>query len=205
MAYNKFTFKQVLKEFSLSLTETRGLFDEVPEAQPTKYLQDVMPDYEALATAINTEKARSELLIAPILLDVRRQLNNRISLFSGVEFDVDKDRGLNGFCDFLISQSPIQQFISVPIVAIAEAKNDNPQNGFGQCVAEMVAAQIFNEREGAAQDVIYGVATTGIAWRFMKLEGSHLTLDQSDYYIAELEKILGILLHLVGHEPDRSR
>ncbi len=111
-----------------------------------------------------------------------------------------KERGLNGFCDFLISQSPIQQFVSVPIVAIAEAKNDNPQNGFGQCVAAMVAAQIFNEREGAVQDVIYGVATTGIAWRFLKLEGSHLTLDQGDYYIAELEKILGILMFIAGHE-----
>ena len=188
--YNKSTFKQVLKEFNLTLTETRGFFADIPEVQPTKYLQDVLPDYEALATAVNTEKAKSEFLIALILLDVRRQLNNRISLFSGVEFDVDKERRLNGFCDFLISQSPIQKFVSVPIVAIAEAKNDNPQNGFGQCVSAMVAAQIFNEREGAAQDVIYGVATTGIAWRFLKLEGSHLTLDQGDYYIAELEKIL---------------
>ncbi len=89
MVYNKFTFKQVLKDFNLTLSETRGLFADIPEVQPTKYLQDVLPDYEALATAVNTEKAKSEFLIAPILLDVRRQLNNRISLFSGVEFDVD--------------------------------------------------------------------------------------------------------------------
>ncbi len=200
MAYNKFTFKKALKEFNLSLREVPGLFADAPEVQPTKYLQQVLPEYETLASSINTEKAKSELLIAPILVDVRRQLNNSISLFSGIEFDVDKDRGLNGFCDFMITQSPIQQFVSAPIMAIAEAKNDNPLNGFGQCVAEMVAAQIFNEREGTPREVIYGVATTGVAWRFMKLEGQQLTIDQKDYYLTELKKILGILIYIVSHE-----
>jgi len=200
MAYNKFTFKRALKEFNLSLREVQGLFADVPEVQPTKFLQEMLPDYQELATASATEKAKSELLIAPILVEVRRQLGNSISLFSGIEFDVDKERGLTGFCDFIISQSPIQQFVSAPIVAIAEAKNDNPLNGFGQCVAEMVAAQIFNEREGNSVNVIYGVSTTGTAWRFLKLEGSQVILDKSDYYISELEKILGILTYIASHE-----
>lgn len=200
MAYNKFTFKRALQEFNLSLREVPGLFADVPEVQPTKFLQELLPDYQALAIASATEKAKSELLIAPILVEVRRQLGNSISLFSGIEFDVDKERGLNGFCDFIISQSPIQQFVSAPIVAVAEAKNDNPLNGFGQCVAEMVAAQIFNEREGNAVNVIYGVSTTGTAWRFLKLEGTQLLLDKSDYYISELEKILGILTYIASHE-----
>lgn len=200
MVYNKFTFKKALKEFNLSLREVQGLFADVPEVQPTKFLQEMLPDYQELATASATEKAKSELLIAPILVEVRRQLGNSISLFSGIEFDVDKDRGLNGFCDFIISQSPIQQFVSAPIVAIAEAKNDNPLTGFGQCVAEMVAAQIFNEREGNSVNVIYGVSTTGTAWRFLKLEGSQVILDKSDYYISELEKILGILTFIASHE-----
>lgn len=200
MAYNKFTLKRALKEFNLSLREVQGLFADAPEVQPTKYLQELLPEYETLASSINTEKAKSELLIAPILVDVRRHLNNSISLFSGIEFDVDKDRGLNGFCDFMITQSPIQQFVSAPIVAIAEAKNDNPLNGFGQCVAEMVAAQIFNEREGTPRETIYGVSTTGTAWRFLKLEGNQVILDKSDYYISQLEKILGILIYIVSHE-----
>lgn len=200
MAYNKFTFKRALHDFNLSLREVPGMFADVPEVQPTKFLQELLPDYQELATASATEKAKSELLIAPILVEVRRQLGNSISLFSGIEFDVDKERGLNGFCDFIISQSPIQQFVSAPIVAVAEAKNDNPLNGFGQCVAEMVAAQIFNEREGNAVSVIYGVSTTGTAWRFLKLEGNQLLLDKSDYYISELEKILGILTYIASHE-----
>ncbi|HEX4948490.1 MAG TPA: hypothetical protein VFZ34_17585 [Blastocatellia bacterium] len=200
MAYDKFTFKMALKEFNLSLREVQGLFADAPEIQPTKYWQEMLPEYKALALSINTGKAKSELLIAPILVDVRRHLNNSISLFSGIEFDVDKDRGLNGFCDFMITQSPIQQFVSAPILAIAEAKNDNPPNGFGQCVTEMVAARIFNEREGTPRETIYCVSTTGTAWRFLKLEGNRVILDNRNYYISELEKILGILIYIVSYE-----
>jgi transketolase C-terminal domain/subunit len=54
---------------------------------------------------------------------------------------------------------------------IVEAKNENIKGGLGQCVAEMVAAQIFNEREANAIDTIYGAVTTGEIWKFLKLGG----------------------------------
>lgn len=200
MAYNRFTLKGALQKFKLSMAEKKDLFAAAPPVLPSQILQTLLSEYTDVATSINTEKARSELLISPILMDVRRHLDNQISLFSGIKFDVDKAQGLNGFCDFLISQSPGQQFVVAPVVVIAEAKNDNPLNGFGQCVAEMVAAQIFNEREGTPRAVIYGVATTGVAWRFLKLEGQQLTIDRSDYYITDLEKILGILTYIASHE-----
>ena len=200
MAYNKFTLKGVLQKFSLSMTEKKDLFAAAQPVAPSQILQTLLSEYTDVATSTNTEKARSELLISPILMDVRRHLDNRISLFSGIKFDVDKAQGLNGYCDFLISQSPGQQFVVAPVVAIAEAKNDNPLNGFGQCIAEMVAAQIFNEREGTPRKVIYGVATTGVAWRFLQLEGQRLTIDQPDIYITDLEKILGVLVYLVSQK-----
>ncbi len=197
MAYNKFTLKGVLQKFQLSMMEKKDLFAVASPVAPSQILQTLLSEYTDVATSTNTEKARSELLISPILMDVRRHLDNQISLFSGIKFDVDKAQGLNGFCDFLISQSPGQQLVVAPVVAIAEAKNDNPLNGFGQCVAEMVGAQIFNEREGTPREVIYGVSTTGVAWRFLKLEGQQLTIDKSDVYITDLEKILGIIVYFV--------
>lgn len=200
MAYNKFTLKDALQKFKLSISEKKDLFAAAPTVAPSQILQTLLSDYLDVATATNSEKARSELLISPILMDVRRHLDNQISLFSGIKFDVDKAQGLNGFCDFLISQSPGQQLVVAPVVAIAEAKNDNPLNGFGQCVAEMVAAQIFNEQEGTPRKVIYGVSTTGVAWRFLQLEGQQLTIDKSDIYIPELEKILGILVYIVSQK-----
>ncbi|AUT04157.1 hypothetical protein CLI64_00425 [Nostoc sp. CENA543] len=143
--------------------------------------------------AINTEKARSEMIITPILLEVRRKANYQISLFSGTDFNVDTEKGLNGYCDFVISRSKEQLTINAPVMIIIEAKNENIKGGLGQCMAAMLAAQIFNEREGNEIKSIYGAVTTGDIWKFMKLEGTDLFVDLNNYYIKELNKILGIL------------
>lgn len=63
-------------------------------------------------------KARSELIVAPILVTLRKLLNNQISLFSGVELYVALERGLNGVFDFLISFSPQQLFIKAPVITL---------------------------------------------------------------------------------------
>lgn len=121
-----------------------------------------------------------------------------ISLFSGIQFDVDRDQGLNGVCDFLLARSPIQLFLRAPVLAVVEAKNEDMVAGLGQCSAEMVAAMIFNERSGREPSAIHGAVTTGNAWRFLRLAGSVVTIDAPEYYIDRLEKIVGILLHCVS-------
>ncbi len=70
-------------------------------------------------------------------------LKNRISLFSGINLDVDKERSLNGYCDFIISKSAEQFYLKAPIIIIVEAKNENIPDGIGQCIAEMIAAGLF--------------------------------------------------------------
>jgi hypothetical protein len=86
----------------------------------------------AMAIAVGTEKARSELLISPVLVDVREILNRTVSIFSGTDFTVDDTVGLNGICDFLISRSSEQLLIEAPVVAIVEAKKDDLNSGTGQ-------------------------------------------------------------------------
>jgi hypothetical protein len=78
----------------------------------------------SLALAINTEKSRSEMIAAPILLEFRDLAVPSISLFSGRPFNVDKEKGLTGVCDFIISRSPEQLFIKAPVIVVAEAKNE---------------------------------------------------------------------------------
>jgi hypothetical protein len=134
------------------------------------------------------------MIIAPILLEIRRKLNYNISLFSGIEFNVDPSKGLNGFCDFLMSNSREQLFISTPILAIVEAKNENLKAGLGQCTAEMVAAQLFNKQEGKEISIIYGAVTTGTVWQFLKLENKVVSIDLTEYFIRDIQKILGILI-----------
>ena len=134
-------------------------------------------------TSIHTEKARSEFIVAPILAEVRKLMNHRISLFSGVDFNVDPAQGLNGTCDFILAASPVQLFLQRPVVMIVEAKNDNIKSGLGQCVAEMVAARLFNERQGDGPSTIHGAVTTGSIWRFLKLDGATVFIDQPEYYL----------------------
>jgi hypothetical protein len=194
MAYSDFTLVKTRNAFGLTLNETRNLFRDVVGVQPSDLLQRVLAENLTLATAINSEKARSEFLIAPILSEVRRQLDYRIGLFSGTEFNVDPAQGLSGFCDFILSASSEQYFISAPVLTVIEAKNENIIAGLGQCAATMVAAQIFNQKAGSEIKVIYGAVTTGTSWKFLTLEQNILSIDAIEYYINAVDKILGILL-----------
>ena len=111
--------------------------------------------------------------------------------------DLEPTQGLTGFCDFLISLSPEQLVIEAPVVTLVEAKNDNIQSGLGQCMAEMIAAQIFNQRKGKQISTIYGVVTTGTNWKFLILKGQVIEIDLNEYFINQLGKILGILKSLI--------
>lgn len=193
MAYSNFTLAKVKEDFGLTVDESQNLFTDIEAVKPSEILTITLQDYIPLATAIGTEKARSEFLIAPILSEVRRQLNYQISLFSGTDFNVDIEKGLLGYCDFLLSASKEQFFISAPVITIVEAKNENIIGGLGQCVAEMVAAQIFNERKEIDIPVIYGAVTTGTNWRFLTLSENNVCIDSVEYYINQVDKILAIL------------
>ncbi len=81
---------------------------------------------------------------------------------------------------------------------MVEAKNDNINEGLGQCMAEMIAAQRFNQREGNETKTIYGCVTTGSVWRFLKLEEKQIWIDDKQYFIESLETILGILVHITS-------
>jgi len=194
MAYNQFSLSKVKKDFDLAVDETRNLFADVGAIAPSGFLQQALEEYIPLATVINTEKARSELIIAPVMMEVRRQTGNRVSLFSGSAFDVDQERGLSGYCDFILSASREQIEITAPVVTVVEAKKEDIIGGVGQCIATMVAAQIFNERVGNEINTVYGVVTSGTNWRFLTLAGAVVYVDLIEYYIDRVDKILGILL-----------
>jgi hypothetical protein len=167
MAYSDFTLAKVREAFNLVIEEDRDLFAEVPQAQPSELLSMILKEYLNLAIAINSEKSRSEFIIAPILGEIRRLSGYQVSLFSGKEFNVDSSKGLAGYCDFILSYSKEQLYISAPVTTIVEAKNENIIGGMGQCIAEMVAAQIFNQQSGNNIETIYGVVTSGTNWRFL--------------------------------------
>jgi hypothetical protein len=197
MAYSDFKLNELVKQFELTISENLDLFADISEIEPSENLRFSLKENASLALDINTEKARSEMIIAPILLEVRRQINYQIGLFSGSEFNVAPEKGLNGTCDFLISLSPERLFIKAPIIMLVEAKKEDLKAGLGQCIAEMLAAQLFNEREENKIPIIYGVVTSGTNWRFLKLEGKIVYIDMVEYYLRDVGRILGILLSAI--------
>ncbi|MDV7396029.1 hypothetical protein RZS08_31850, partial [Arthrospira platensis SPKY1] len=147
MAYSDFkTIDDIKQRFDLKIVSSNSLFADIPEVPVSTLLQETLRENIPLALNINTEKARSELMIAPVLVEVRRMLDRKISLFSGIEFNVDASLNLTGYCDFILSRSPDQIYLEVPVACIVEAKNENIKSGYPQCMAEMIAVRIFNER-----------------------------------------------------------
>ena len=194
MPYRKFTLPQVVDNFQLTLVEGDRFLRDIPPVQPSSLLADILKDTLPWAIAVSSDKARSEGIINPVLLEVKRQLAGKISVFSGEEFSVQPDVDLTGYVDFLISRSPEQLYVKAPAVVLVEAKKEDLKPGLGQCLAEMVAAQRFNQQQQQPISTIYGTVTSGTVWRFLKLEGQTATIDLTDYPLPPVEAILGFLV-----------
>ena len=97
MSYKGFTLQLLEQRFGLILTESANLFAHVVPHAPSEFLQTSLKRNLPLVMGKGTEKIRSELLIAPILVEVREMLKQQIAVFSGVAFSVDKKLGLHGF------------------------------------------------------------------------------------------------------------
>ena len=194
MAYGDFTIESLKADFGLQFKEDEELFAGVPSLAPSSLLRETLHENIPLAMAISTEKARSELVISQVLVEIRRHFLRKISLFSGVAFNVDAGRGLQGNCDFLLSGSSEQLTIEEPVVSVTEAKNESFQSGIPQqCVATMLAAQVFNQQRGRPLPCVYGIVTTGHLWKFLRLTGTMVDVDLSEYHIREIDRILGVI------------
>lgn len=198
MSYSNFTLESVVTKFELEKTESIGIFSKIEPITPSDYLTTGLAKKVPLAAAIGTEKARSELIVADVLVELCEKFDYRISFFSGIDFNVDAENDLTGVCDFLISLSPGQLFLEEPVIALVEAKNTDMKLGLGQCVAEMIAAQRFNQEKGNDIPCIYGATTTGVDWQFLKLTENNLHIDIDIYPIRQSDRILGILSSMVN-------
>ncbi len=202
MPYSSFTLKEVKKAFGITLVNSQFSQAATPVI-PNNWLKDLFQESVELAITLSTEKARSEFIIAPLLFELRKSLAPHIGLFSGTDFTVAPDEGLNGVCDFLLTRSQEESgneiVITAPAIIIIEAKKGDLNAGLGQCAAEMVAAQRFNDEAGEAIENIYGAVTTGTQWQFLKLTGHELNIDMTEYALTPIDRILGILHWMIEH------
>lgn len=200
MPYSNFTLEAAQKTFQLEMVQSIGIFSETEQVHPSSELSKALAKKVPLAVAIGTEKAKSEMIVADILVELREHFEHRISLFSGIDFNVDTENELTGVCDFFVSLSPNQYYLEAPVIILVEAKKDDLITGLGQCVAEMIAAQRFNAEKGNDITHVYGATTTGTHWLFLKLEGKRLHINMETYILERCDRILGILASMVAQK-----
>jgi hypothetical protein len=195
MGYSNFkSLKQSLKKLQIEEFDKR-LFIDVKEVQPSEWLLKTI-EY-ANEMPLTNEKSKSERLISPILLEATLPYKEFITLYSGEDLTVDDKQDLSGSCDFFIAKHPRKSVMQAPVITLCEAKDEDFDYGQGQCLAQMYAAQVFNEQEGHPQPFIYGCAVTGGEWKFLKLEKKQVLVDINTYYLNDLPKILGVFHQII--------
>lgn len=192
MGYNNFKkIKTVVKKFNLDL-EMVDMFD-VPAVEPSEWLKESLR--RATVTPATNEKTKAERIISPVLLEIAEAYRSKIGFFSGENIDVDLQLDLAGACDFFFSLQPPKPYIEAPIISLAESKDEDMEWGIAQCAAQMYGAKLFNEMEGKDIKTIYGCATDGIEWQFLRLENNIYHLDNKIY--TNLKEILGVWHHVI--------
>jgi hypothetical protein len=192
MSYRKFTYTDLQEKLALDLQQANNLFADAKPIAASGWLIAALERTKNYPKT--SEKARSEMLVFPILTDLIENNKDFCTIYSGENLDADKKRGLNGECDYIISTKSISIAISTPIFTIIEAKRaQSIEQGIPQCVAQMVGASIYNQKNKAPATPIFGCVTFGEVWKFMKLDGHTVFIDSETYYLNDVPKILGVL------------
>src|SRR5438445_8264862 len=125
MAFSDFDLKTAVSKFALTEDRDTDLFVGVEPLEPSEFLRVWLEQFAPVALGVNSEKARSEFIIAPILAETKRRASTTLNVLPGVTFEVDKAQGLTGFCDFLIARSAEFYYVQGPILAVVEAKRED--------------------------------------------------------------------------------
>jgi hypothetical protein len=197
MPYSKFRkITEVAKKFKLQVASDIFFPTEIRKIQPSLYLVESLKMSKSIGYA--NEKERSERLVAPILNQLAAQNNHQITVYSGRDLDVDSTNDLNGECDFLLGLGKLlMSEVMRPLFSIVEAKEQDLRYGLAQCAAQLYGTKLFNEQDGIQLPKYYGASTTGDVWCFLKLEADKLTIDETKYFLSDLELLLGRLQFLV--------
>ena len=195
MAFSDFTLDDL--ELKLGVRNRVGLlFDRMPPLEPGERLKDALATAQELP--VRSEKAKSELIVLPVLLDARLKADKFFTIYSGDMLIADESRGLKGKCDFILAKDTGSFSVNYPIIQVVEAKKNDIDEGIRQCAAQLVGARIFNEKKGVHLDRLYGCATTGDDWQFLKLE-EHLTIDSRKYYLNEVGELLAVFQYIMSY------
>jgi hypothetical protein len=196
MAYRDFKMKDLKAKFGIREIGAKLFIpSQIKAIEPSEKLKSDLAEAEFIT--LSTEKAVSERLVAPVLVEIAK-LNDFVQIFSGEIIVADKSKGLNGELDFVFSRRPWTRKPENPLLCVTEAKLGLINSGVDQAAAQMLGLRIFNQNNGHDDEqIIHGAVTDGTSWRFLKLEGTDLFLDMHVYSTEKLPLLLGVLQEIV--------
>lgn len=182
------SLSDTLKEFQIIYTE-ENFVQTIPFDISDYFRQDLQLMMDE-AVVDNSEYAICENLVYPVLKEVWKKYRKHFILWSH-EF-LNADAQLSGFPEYILARrSPLGKVVfDKPYFILVEAKQDNFDAAWAQCIAEMVAAQRLNENETL---VIYGITSNGVFWQFSKLEKSTFTKNIQPYTIYDLDTLFAVV------------
>lgn len=189
MAFSDFkTIAEVQKRYQIKYKESHFI---VPKA--IQLSSQFLEDFEFFKQNIDiftSEASRSEIIISPLLREVYKRHYTHYSFW--IQKGISYDEVLWGTPDYIIAtKSKLgKTVLEKPIIVIVEAKKNDFEQGWGQCLAELVAAQKLNE---APQRAVYGIVTDGNLWQFSKLLEDELIKDVENFTIDNLSALYGAL------------
>jgi hypothetical protein len=193
MGYSNFKkIKTVVKKFNLD-SKLLHLFDNIVQVAPSEWLKESLKIAQLMP--LMNEKTKAERIVSPILLEITKSYADKITFFSGESIDIDSSQDLSGACDFFFALQAPKPYMEAPIISVAESKDEDMEWGIAQCAAQIYGAKLFNETEGKIMPFIYGCATDGTEWRFMRFEDNIFYIDSKVY--TDLKEILGVWHHII--------
>ena len=196
MPYSTLSYQMMSQRFGVKQTITRWL----PDAPEPLLRPDLAARYELFGDLpANSEKARSEIYVMPLLMELWALHRQHFTLFSGERVDVAPEQDLAGECDFLFCAKPRLMWVEAPVICVIEAKRGDLEVGLTQCAAQLVGMHRFNEREGFHPPPLIGCTTIGTLWQFLRLrEGHLLEIDPRVWPLSDLGRLLGLWTWVLG-------
>jgi len=192
MAFKDFTSTNKVKQYKNDLIISSDVF--LPkDMENISYSSDLEDEILFNLKSYKPNEAyANHFLIAPIINQIWRK-HQKLNVWT--EQFIKIDEKLNGRPDYLISPVNKNQYtiLSLPIVVLVEAKQDNFTAGWGQCLAEMVACQQLNKSENV---IIHGIVATGQVWEFGKLDKLDFVRNSISYNISNLQQTLNIVNYI---------
>ncbi|MCI0488692.1 MAG: hypothetical protein L0229_19050 [Blastocatellia bacterium] len=189
MAFSDYkNIAQVQKEFGIRYQEENFIVAE--DVTPSASFQKEFEFNRENIDVYTSEASRTELIITPILREIYKRYYDKYSFW--IQKPLAYNDKLSGTPDYIIATRSAlgKTVLEWPLVVVVEAKKNDFEQGWGQCLAELVAAQRINDDTGLA---VYGVVTDGELWKFGKLAGDTFTSNIEGFTVSNLARLFGAL------------